>query len=52
MTGPVQIHGRGDLPLEDRVHLEVDYIQNYSIWKDIQILIETVPVVIKGDGGY
>lgn len=52
MTGPVQTNGRGDLPLEDRVRLEVDYIENYSILKDIEILIKTVPVVIKGNGGY
>lgn len=52
MTGPMQINGRGDLPLETRVHLEVDYIQNYSIWKDIAILLKTAPAVIKGTGGY
>lgn len=52
LTGPVQIGGRGDLCLEDRVRLEVDYICNYSIWKDIEILLKTVPAVIRGNGSY
>jgi lipopolysaccharide/colanic/teichoic acid biosynthesis glycosyltransferase len=52
LTGPVQISGRADLRLEDRVRLEVDYICNYSIWKDIEILLKTVPAVIRGNGSY
>ncbi|MBN1658857.1 MAG: sugar transferase [Anaerolineae bacterium] len=52
MTGPVQINGRGDLPLEERVRLEVDYIDNYSIWKDLEILLKTIPVVVTGNGSY
>ena len=52
LTGPVQIGGRGDLCLEDRVRLEVDYICNYSVWKDIEILLKTVPAVIRGNGSY
>jgi lipopolysaccharide/colanic/teichoic acid biosynthesis glycosyltransferase len=52
LTGPVQINGRGDLPLEDRVHLEVDYINNYTLWKDLSILIKTIPVVVLGNGSY
>jgi lipopolysaccharide/colanic/teichoic acid biosynthesis glycosyltransferase len=36
------------------LHTEEDifYIQHYSIWLDIQILIKTVWVVIKGKGAY
>jgi exopolysaccharide biosynthesis polyprenyl glycosylphosphotransferase len=49
MTGPMQISGRGDLSLEDRVRLELDYIRNYSLWKDFEILIKTVPALIRGD---
>jgi len=52
LTGPVQISGRADLRLEDRVQLEVDYISNYSVWKDIQILLQTVPAVVRGNGSY
>lgn len=52
LTGPVQINGRGDLPLEDRVRLEVDYINNYTLWKDLSILVRTIPVVVLGNGSY
>jgi len=52
ITGPVQINGRGDLPLEMRVQLEVEYIDNYSVWKDLVIMLKTVPVVVLGNGSY
>ena len=52
LTGPVQINGRGDLPLKERVRLEVEYIGNYSVWKDLKILIKTIPIVITGQGSY
>ena len=52
ITGPMQISGRGDLSLEDRVRLELDYIRSYSLWKDLEILVKTVPVVLRGDGSY
>ncbi len=52
ITGPMQINGRGDLSLEERVRLELDYIRNYSLWKDLKILLKTVPVVIRGVGSY
>ncbi|MCX6023686.1 MAG: sugar transferase [Chloroflexi bacterium] len=52
LTGPMQINGRGDLPLDDRVKLELAYIENYSVLTDLLILLKTVPVVISGKGSY
>ena len=52
ITGPMQIHGRGDLALDDRVRLELDYIEHYSLLKDFVILLKTIPAVIRGDGAY
>ncbi|MBN1487943.1 MAG: exopolysaccharide biosynthesis polyprenyl glycosylphosphotransferase [Anaerolineae bacterium] len=52
VTGPMQVNGRGDLDLDERIKLELDYIHNYSVWKDIQILIKTVGVVFSGKGAY
>ena len=52
VTGPVQVSGRGDLTLEDRVQLEIDYINNYSLQRDVAILLKTIPAVIRGDGSY
>lgn len=50
ITGPMQINGRGDLPLDKRVQLELDYIENYSLWRDVLILVKTIPAVFKGKG--
>jgi lipopolysaccharide/colanic/teichoic acid biosynthesis glycosyltransferase/glycosyltransferase involved in cell wall biosynthesis len=52
LTGPVQINGRGDLALEQRVQLELDYIENYTLSRDLQILLRTIPGVIRGNGSY
>jgi lipopolysaccharide/colanic/teichoic acid biosynthesis glycosyltransferase/GT2 family glycosyltransferase len=52
MTGPMQISGRGDLPLDERVRLELDYIEGYSLWRDLAILAKTVPAVVRGEGAY
>lgn len=43
ITGWAQIHGfRGDTPIKERVEHDIFYIENWSIWLDIQILIFTV----------
>jgi lipopolysaccharide/colanic/teichoic acid biosynthesis glycosyltransferase len=52
LTGPMQVNGRGDLPLDERVRLELNYIEHYSVWKDCQILFQTILAVIRGDGAY
>ena len=53
LTGLWQVSGRSDLSYEERVHLDMHYICNYSIWTDLQILfVQTLPVVLKGRGAY
>lgn len=52
LTGPMQVSGRGSLDMEARLDLELEYIDNYSIWKDIKILLKTIPAVISGKGAY
>jgi lipopolysaccharide/colanic/teichoic acid biosynthesis glycosyltransferase/glycosyltransferase involved in cell wall biosynthesis len=52
MTGPMQVSGRGDLPFEQRLTLELDYIEHYSLRRDLVILVRTVPTVVRGDGAY
>lgn len=43
ITGWAQIHGfRGDTPIKARVEHDIDYIENWSLWLDIQILLSTV----------
>lgn len=52
ITGPVQVNGRADLTLEKRVRLEIDYIENYSLRRDLHILLQTLPAVLRGVGSY
>ena len=52
MTGPMQVSGRGNLDLDTRVTVELDYIERYSLLKDITILMRTIKAVITGVGAY
>ena len=52
LSGMWQISGRSDTGYEERISYDTYYIQNWSIWLDIWILIKTVYVVIKGRGAY
>lgn len=52
MTGWWQINGRSDRPMHLNTEDDIYYIQHYSIWLDIQILIRTIWVVLRGKGAY
>jgi exopolysaccharide biosynthesis polyprenyl glycosylphosphotransferase len=52
MTGWWQVNGRSDLPMHLNTHLDLYYIQNYSLWLDIVILWKTLGVVLKRQGAY
>ena len=50
MTGLWQVRARQEAVFEKALALDVEYIENWSIWLDIRILLETVPSVLKGTG--
>jgi lipopolysaccharide/colanic/teichoic acid biosynthesis glycosyltransferase len=50
ITGLWQVSGRNRLPYAKRVELDAYYVNNWSLWLDIKILVKTVLVVITGDG--
>ncbi len=52
MTGWWQIHGRSDKPMHLHSEDDLYYVRNYSIWLDIQILVRTVWIVLRGKGAY
>jgi lipopolysaccharide/colanic/teichoic acid biosynthesis glycosyltransferase len=52
MTGWWQIHGRSDKPMHLHTEEDLYYVQHYSIWLDLQILLQTAWVVIRGKGAY
>ena len=47
-----QIAGRSDIPFEQQVKLDVDYIERQSLSLDLIILIKTIPAVITARGAY
>ena len=51
LTGWAQIHGlRGDTSIEDRARFDNYYIENWSLWLDIKIMLRTVGTLTKGSG--
>jgi len=50
LTGWAQINGRDDLPISEKVQLDVEYLQRQSFGFDICILWQTVIKVVKRDG--
>jgi len=52
ITGLWQVSGRSDISYDERVRIDMQYIRNWSIWLDVQIIIQTIPAVLKGRGAY
>ena len=51
MTGFAQVHGlRGNTSLEARLEHDLFYIENWSVWLDLKILLMTIPAVLRGKG--
>jgi len=47
-----QVSGRSNTPFEGQVRLDVQYIETRSFWRDVWILLKTVPAVLLGRGAY
>jgi exopolysaccharide biosynthesis polyprenyl glycosylphosphotransferase len=52
LTGPWQISGRSDVPFEEMVRFDYQYVAGWSLARDIEILLATVPTVLSGRGAY
>lgn len=50
LTGWAQVNGRDELPIPDKVRLDVEYLQRQSLWFDSRILWLTFVKVIRRDG--
>lgn len=50
LTGLAQVSGRRDISFEERRALDLYYVQNWSVWLDISILLKTVGAVILRKG--
>ena len=52
LTGWAQVHGlRGDTSIEHRSGFDNYYIENWSLWGDVKILVRTVDQVVRARGG-
>jgi exopolysaccharide biosynthesis polyprenyl glycosylphosphotransferase len=48
LTGLAQVHGlRGDTSIEDRARFDNSYIENWSLWTDLKLLIKTVGSLLR-----
>lgn len=52
LTGPAQVCGRSELPFEEWVRLDLEYVESWSLGLDARILLRTIPAVISGRGAY
>jgi exopolysaccharide biosynthesis polyprenyl glycosylphosphotransferase len=52
LTGWAQVHGlRGDTSIRDRASFDNYYIENWSLWGDVKIMVRTINQVLFGRGG-
>jgi exopolysaccharide biosynthesis polyprenyl glycosylphosphotransferase len=45
-----QVNGRSSLPFHQWMELDLQYVRNWSLWLDMQILAKTIPAVLRGSG--
>ena len=48
----MQVFGRGELSFEERLAVEIDYVENVSVTRDLALLAQTLPAVIRGTGAF
>jgi exopolysaccharide biosynthesis polyprenyl glycosylphosphotransferase len=49
MTGLWQVSGRNRLSFDEMVRLDLFYIENWSLWLDLKIMLRTLPVLLRGE---
>jgi exopolysaccharide production protein ExoY len=52
LTGAWQVSGRSDVSYDQRVALDRAYVENWSLWADIVIILKTVPAVLTAKGTF
>jgi len=50
ITGLWQVNGKNKISFEEMVKLDIHYLENWSLWLDIKIILRTIPVMLKGEG--
>jgi lipopolysaccharide/colanic/teichoic acid biosynthesis glycosyltransferase len=50
MTGLWQVNGRSELTLEEMIALDLEYVRRRSLWLNLEILLRTIPAVLRARG--
>lgn len=50
ITGLWQVRGRGRVPFEEMIRMDIEYARKASLWLDLKLLLSTIPAVICGRG--
>ena len=50
ITGLWQVSGRNRLSFDEMVKIDLFYIENWSLWLDLKIILLTLPAILRGDG--
>ncbi len=50
LTGLPQVRGRSRLRFDEIVELDIQYIENLSFWLDIELILQTIPMILTGNG--
>jgi len=52
LTGPWQVYGRSQSPFQEMIRFDYQYVAGWSLARDIEILLATLPAVLSGRGAY
>jgi exopolysaccharide production protein ExoY len=52
ITGAWQVNGRSTVDYPDRVHIDTEYVNSWSVWLDVKILVKTPIVVLSTRGAF
>lgn len=50
ITGLWQVEGRGRVPFDEAIRLDISYVRNWSLWLDLKLLLRTLPAVVRTRG--
>jgi lipopolysaccharide/colanic/teichoic acid biosynthesis glycosyltransferase len=50
MTGPWQVAGSSRVPIDEMMELDRDYVENWTAWRDVSLIMRTIPHVVMRRG--
>ena len=51
LTGTWQVYGRSRVTFQEMIEMDINYLQHPSLWRDLKLIVLTVPVMVLGRGG-